>query len=374
MNHSSKPRILITTAGFGDGHNSAARNLLSAFQQQADAKVIDPCALAAPTLNGFLQKTYRSMTTHLPKLWHKVYCSTDRQDFSKQQLPFMRPPENRLHQEIREFAPHAIISTYPLYPYFVERLFQQGHPRVPVYTVVTDSIAINAAWINAPTDYWLVTDPHTKLDLINKGLPPEKIVDTGFAVHPDFQHLEPICSKDSCTPFRVLYFPTSKKPFVRRTSRAVFASKHKNLELTIVLGRNFRKLYSRAKEVKQAHPEQVKIVGWTKRVAELISSHHIAIGKAGGATVHEAIAATCPMLVHHLVPGQEEGNLNLLKHFHGGELAEHPKDITDTINRLLNNDAQQWRAMKRSLEQHRRPSGAQTIANLVLKHIAEAEA
>jgi len=281
----------------------------------------------------------------------------------------MRPPEERLSQEIKDFSPDAIISTYPLYPYFIERHFQQGHARVPVFTVITDSIAINAAWINAPTDYWFVTDQHTKQDLLHQGLPTEKVIETGFAVHPNFQNLQPIRSDDPCTPFKVLYFPTSKKPFVRRTARAIFNSKHTNLKLTIVLGRNFRKLYSRAKEVQQAYPEQVNIIGWTKKVPELINSHHIAIGKAGGATVHEAIAASCPMLVHHLVPGQEEGNLNLLKLFHGGELTESSRDITTALNRLLDNNAQEWRTMKRSLEAHRNPTGAETIAKLVLDTI-----
>ena len=367
MSKAYSPRILITTAGFGDGHNSAARNLATALQGQADTKVIDPCQIASPTLNRFLQKSYRAMTTHCPRLWYKVYCSTDQQDFSKQQLPFMRPPEDLLSKEILKFAPHAIISTYPLYPYFIERHFQQGHPRVPVFTVVTDSIEINAAWRKAPSDYWLVTDPQTKQNLTTQGLAADKIRIPGFAVHPHFQQLTPIPADDPCSPFQVLYFPTSKKPHVRRIARSIFASAHKQIELTIVLGRNFRKLYRRAKEVQRTYPGKVRIVGWTKKVPELLNSHHIAIGKAGGATVHEAMASSCPMLIHHLVPGQEEGNLNLLKELKGGALAESNTDLTLAIDHLLDNDAAQWRQMKRNLTKHRKPEGAQTIADFVLQ-------
>ncbi len=281
----------------------------------------------------------------------------------------MRPPENLLSREVLEFAPHAIISTYPLYPYFIERHFQEGHPRVPVFTVVTDSIEINAAWRKAPSDYWLVTDSQTKQNLTHQGLATDKIMTPGFAVHPHFQQLTPIMADDPCSPFRVLYFPTSKKPHVRRTSRAIFASAHQHIELTIVLGRNFRKLYRRAKEVQQTYPGKVRIVGWTKKVPELLNSHHIAIGKAGGATVHEAMASSCPMLIHHLVPGQEEGNLHLLKQLKGGALAESNTDLTFAIDRLLENNAAQWRQMKQNLSEHRKPEGAERIADLVLQKI-----
>jgi processive 1,2-diacylglycerol beta-glucosyltransferase len=53
-------------------------------------------------------------------------------------------------------------------------------------------------------------------------------------------------------------------------------------------------------------------------------SHHVVISKAGGATTREAIAARCPMLVSQIVPGQEEGNYELLRRHGVGALAETP--------------------------------------------------
>ena len=41
-------------------------------------------------------------------------------------------------------------------------------------------------------------------------------------------------------------------------------------------------------------------------------THHLVISKAGGATVQEAIAARCPMIVNQVIPGQEEGNARLI--------------------------------------------------------------
>jgi len=363
------PRIIITTAGFGDGHNSAAYNLASALENQAEAEVIDPCALGSPRLNSRLRKFYRFITTFTPKIWHRIYKSVEKHDFSKKKFPFMVKPENTLHEIMLSFKPHAIVSTYPLYPYYVERSFNKGAPRIPVFTLVTDSIEINGAWRNAPTDYFLVTDEFTKKSLINVGLDEQKIIVTGFAVHPRFTQLKSIHSYEPNQPFKVLYFPTSKKPTVRRIMRAILESNDANTEVTVVLGRNVRKLYDRVREMQLKYPNRVFIKGWTRRVPELLASHHLVIGKAGGATVHETIAAACPMLIHHLVPGQEEGNLALLERIQGGFYVDTASDIQHAISNMLRDDAAQWKKMKHQLTQHAKPSGSISAAQFILNKI-----
>ena len=55
MSLERRPRILIATAGFGDGHNSAARNLAKALEKTAEVRVVDPCAEGSPWLNNVLR-------------------------------------------------------------------------------------------------------------------------------------------------------------------------------------------------------------------------------------------------------------------------------------------------------------------------------
>lgn len=370
MLETSPPRIIITTAGFGEGHNSAANHLAIALEPNAEVEIIDPCDRGAPWVNARLRSFYRFITTHSPKTWAKIYKSTDKHDFSKERLPLMRKPENALHEAILSFAPDAIISTYPLYPYFLERSFNQGALRVPVFTVITDSIEINSSWTKAPTNYWLVTDMLTKKKLVQKGLKEKKIIVTGFAVHPRFQSLPTISPSSSTRPFKVLYFPTSKKPTVRRFVRAILEAADGNTEVTVVLGRNVKKLYDRAREIQLEFPGRVQIKGWTRRVPELLCDHHLVVGKAGGATVHESIAAQTPMLIHHLVPGQEEGNLALLKDIGAGQLTETSKQVRKAINFMTANDAVQWRKMKTNLQQKTLPCGATAAANFILSQIS----
>ena len=366
---SSQPRILIVTAAFGEGHNSAARNLSLAFDKNGvKNKVSDPCLLGAPHSTAVIQWAYRLVTTHFPRIWEKIYRGTDKCDFSKPSIPLMRRPESFLQALVDEYQPTAVVSTYPIYPYFLDRHFIETGKRLPIFTVVTDSIEINASWLRSPTDWFLVSD-HTTLEKMHRwGIPEKKIIATGFPVNPKFATLPPVSSEDLCKPFRILYFPTAKKPFIRRHSRALLEASP-DVQLTIVMGKNFRYLQSRAREIKAAYPGRVRLLGWTKKVPELLNKHHLVIGKAGGATVHESIAAQCPMLIHHLVPGQEEGNLQLLQLLAAGDLAENPKDLTAAVSAMLANDAAKWRKMKVALQHHDCNNGAITASNFILSHI-----
>lgn len=363
-------RILILTAAFGEGHNSAAKNLSLAFSQMGvESQVVDPCREAAPWVTKILCWLYRWVTTHMSSLWYRIYLSTDDMDFSQQRFGFMRKPERYLAKLVADDAPDAIISTYPIYPYFLDRILEGTTTRPPVFTVITDSIEINASWKKAPTTAWLVTDPITRDLLVRAGLGAEKVIDTGFPVHPAFAEMTGVDAHAAVKPFRVLYFPTSKKPHIRRTSRALLRSSP-DVCLTIVLGRNVRLLYKRAKELQREFPGRIRLLGWTRRVPELLNTHHLVVGKAGGATVHEAIAAQCPMLVHHLVPGQEEGNLRLLEHLGAGALAETPEQIHATMADLLADQASQWRKMKHQLARYHRNAGCYQAARHVIQRLA----
>ncbi|MBL50295.1 MAG: hypothetical protein CMP28_15305 [Roseibacillus sp.] len=367
MNPSNPPRILIATAGFGDGHNPAARGLAAALEGRSDVLVVDPCAEGSPWFNNLLRKGYQFAITYLPRIWELIYNGVERRDFSKQNIPFMHPVERAFSARLDEFDPDVIISTYPLYPYFVERYFKSGRRPRPIVTVVTDSIEINAAWRKAPTDFWLVTDEETKSRLIQQAIPEEKIVETGFPVNPVFDRLQPLGENAQVQPFRVLYFPTANKKSLQRTARLLLRHPDGPIELTIVLGRNLRRLYRLARGIAEDYPGRVRIRGWSRKVPQLLCEHHLAIGKAGGATVHESLAACCPMLIHHLVPGQEEGNLELLRTIGGGDLADTEVSLGSALQSLLANHASGWRRQKQNLACRARPQASRVAASFVLE-------
>jgi len=364
------PRLLIVTAAFGDGHNSAARNLGIALEGRgAEVRVCDPCLLAAPRVTALLSGAYRQLTNRLPAVWEMIYRSTDKSDFTRRRMPLMRKPERCLDRLVADWRPDAVVSTYPIYPYFLKRSFEASGKPLPVFTVVTDSLEINAAWLRAPSDFWLVTDAFTRGRMLEKGAPPERVIETGFPVHPCFADQRPVSASDPCRPFRVLFFPTVSRPQFQEFAAAMLAASP-DVRITLALGRNFRRHYRAARELRRDHPGRVRIIGWTRQVPKLLNRHHLVVGKAGGATVHEAIAARCPMLIHHLVPGQEEGNLELLETIGGGTLATDAGALRAEIAGMLADGAGRWRDMKAALARHGHQDGALAAAGFILNSIA----
>jgi processive 1,2-diacylglycerol beta-glucosyltransferase len=360
------PHFLIVTAAFGEGHNSAARNLASALNAAgAKTHVCDPCSLASPVTTKILSRLYRFATDYLPRVWEKIYYSIDGVDFNRGGRYLSRKPECLLAKLIADEQPSAVISTYPLYPYMLSRIFSASGGKVPVFTVVTDSMNINSAWLRAPSAYWIVTDSATRESMICSTIPGERIIDTGFPVNPEFAQLTPLDAAAACQPFRIIFFPTARRKSVSDFGGAILEASP-DIRLTIVLGKNVKLLHGHARALQSAYPNRVRIMGWTSRIPRLLTQHHLVVGKAGGATVHEAIAAQCPMLIHHLVPGQEEGNLRLLETIGGGGLTASPPALTAKISAILADHAATWRSMKHSLARHNRNAGAIAAASFIL--------
>ena len=111
------------------------------------------------------------------------------------------------------------------------------------------------------------------------------------------------------------------------------------------------------------------MLGWTDQVPTLLMNHHVVISKAGGATTQEAINALCPMIVNQIVPGQEEGNYELLRRHNAAALAETPEAILAALDRLFSRDATRWHEWRTNLCTLAKPGAARTVASNVLRAV-----
>ena len=84
-------------------------------------------------------------------------------------------------------------------------------------------------------------------------------------------------------------------------------------------------------------------------------SSHLLIGKAGGATVQETIAAGSPMIINQVVPGQEEGNARLIVETGCGVVATSPEAVAAEVSVHLPTTRQLWREWFANIRQLGRP-------------------
>ena len=104
------------------------------------------------------------------------------------------------------------------------------------------------------------------------------------------------------------------------------------IQLTVTVGRD-EKLH-RAIET-AAGNRKIDIFGWTDEMPRLLCENHLLIGKAGGAMVQETIAAGCPMIINHVVSGQEEGNARLIVETNSGAIALSNNEVFSQTQRAF---------------------------------------
>jgi processive 1,2-diacylglycerol beta-glucosyltransferase len=373
-------RILILTAGFGEGHNAAARNLEAAFNTSAGpdtARTADLFALASPRLNALSRRGYLALINGAPKLWSAFYAWIDRSHILPRGLWFFRREMRVLEELIAREKPEAICSTYPVYGFMMEYLVRKGRvPAIPHFNVVTDSISINSLWWRPKCEGWFVPNEDSAEVLRRAGIGAELIHTLGFPTPafilensqlspPKLTGTAPGRDAHDHAP-RVLYIINSGTRGAETTARLLLAER--DWEVTCAVGRDER-LRRHLERLAEGRSRPATILGWTDQIPRLLLTHHLVISKAGGATTQEAIAARCPMIVNQIVPGQEEGNYELLRRHNVGALAETPDAVISACRRAFAWGGIAWRDWRDSLSTFARPDAANAIAEHVLQHL-----
>src|SRR5213596_3168826 len=154
-------RILILTAGFGEGHNSAARGVRDGLARvapnQADVELRDLFAEAYGPVNEFVRRGYLALVNSAPRAWGIVYRWLDRKiDYDTEFRRFTRL-KSHLAPLLERFRPSIVVCSFPAYANVLQEIL--GPKRFcKCVVVVTDSITINATWYRSPADYFLAAN------------------------------------------------------------------------------------------------------------------------------------------------------------------------------------------------------------------------
>jgi len=363
--------ILILTAGFGEGHNTAARNLHSALEYRGGpnvcVKTLDVFAMACGRWNEWTRRLYITAINKTPRLWQFFYGLLDTTRIFESFLFTLNPVKSELRRLLEQERPAAVFSTYPIYSFLLRELVREGCAMdFEQITVVTDSISINSLWYRAPSQWYIVPNDDTAVVLAGAGVARDKIHAFGFPVQLDFALPERRCTPDESSPPQVLYIINSGKSKAPEMVRQLLLQT--KLHLTLAVGRD-EALRDKLAAICTHARERVRIIGWTSDMPRLLMSHHLVITKAGGATTQESIAAECPPIFSQVVPGQEEGNWELVRRAHAGALAQTPAEAAAWVAKAMDQDAALWREWRANLKKINRPDSALRAADFALDRI-----
>ncbi|MCB1227324.1 MAG: hypothetical protein KDK99_16010 [Verrucomicrobiales bacterium] len=365
--------IWILTAGFGDGHNTAARSIEEALRRlRPELPVLceDFFLRTQPRLTRVLQSAYQVAITHTPWAWLWAFNQLAKPGASDQAESFNRHLRRALAQQLDEHQPRLIVSTYPFFSTLLAPL-RAERPVPPLLTVITDSVSVHPTWLNDPSDAYAVADEETRAVLLERGIDPARIFVTGFPVSPDFAAaLEPPRPADD--PARLLYLPSTPGRHVAATLRALRPLVLEGrARLTLPAGKHLRRLYHPLRAFADSvPPERFEIIGWTREMPRLLRTHDAVICKAGGAILHEVLAARTPAIIDYVVPGQEEGNADMLLSHHCALRSHSPSETAECAEKMIAESCRLAREMQgRMIPPLSVPDAAFATARLALQHL-----
>jgi processive 1,2-diacylglycerol beta-glucosyltransferase len=300
-------RVLILSAGVGSGHNSAAAAVQQACETRADVaevQVLDVLEVSSVLYRALLGKGYFVLVEGLPWLVEWGYDVSDPPFRRRGPIdPWTRANAVPVIAAIKQFRPTAIVCTHFLPAQLVAALILRGAVDAKTAVVTTD-YDFQGLWLPGAFHALFVAREEARVELMALGLPADRVTATGIPIarQPDV----PTTGEAGRPPMLLISAGASGGDYavsvVRQTlhMRSPFTA-------TIVCGRNDA-LRRRMEELVAPAGDRYRVLGFTTEMPQLLRRADLFVGKPGGLSASECMAAGLPMVLVNPIPGQEVRN------------------------------------------------------------------
>jgi processive 1,2-diacylglycerol beta-glucosyltransferase len=372
-------RILILSASVGSGHLRAAEALehaLGAAAPQAAVSNVDVLALANKAFRRLYGQGYLDFANRAPHLLGYVYDLLDR--------PKGKPGEEdagrllRVALERLNLKPFVkllksqpwdiVVNTHFLPAEIIASLRLAGSVALPQVTVTTDFMT-HRMWVQEPCEHYFTACEEAAVYLGALGVAAERVSVTGIPIDPAF------AAAPSAGACRAAHGITGDRPVVLLLSggfgvgpvEKIFQhllAVEAPLEVVAVCGRN-AELERRLAGLPAPERHRVRVLGYSRRIEELMAAADVIITKPGGLSSAEALACGGALVVVNPIPGQESRNADFLLE-NGAAVKIGPiATLPYKIETLLRNPGRR-QALVRNARRLARPRAAFEIAAKVL--------
>src|SRR5262249_7288630 len=138
-------KILIFTAGFGEGHNTAARNIRDAIEHiaadEARVEVLDLFDSCYGKLNDFFRKAYIAAINRTARVWGKIYNVIHGTHFVESNMAMLTKMKRAMSDVLTPLDPDPVASPSPIYNSVIDAIYADGRSKnFSQIPVITDSI------------------------------------------------------------------------------------------------------------------------------------------------------------------------------------------------------------------------------------------
>lgn len=371
--------FLILTASTGNGHISAARALeQECLNRGLAVRCEDVLDFTPKGFKTWYRGGYELLVKRSPDVWGEIYELSDKPGLAYEfqtvlDKTFCKPIDDL----IEAGRPRWVIVTHSLPQ---PRIHADRHmsPGMKLAVVVTD-LYTHKMWLRGEPDHFFVPSEWSADKLVERHpVAKGRVTPTGIPIAPAFARS---LSVDDAK--RELGFDR-ERPLILLTAGGIgagpmkpilagLAESGRPMHVVIVCGRNAsarRRVTLAALKLERSGEFDITVKGHInqQQMAALMHACDLLVGKPGGLTTTEALAAGCAFLVAEpfLIPGQEEGNADFLVQSGIGERAETPAEAASKIVQLSGQPSK-LEAMRENALRHARPHAAKDIIDHLLK-------
>ncbi len=311
--------VLFLTAATGGGHVKAAQALMEHMEKQlpgCKTRLIDALKYINPIVDRLITGTYLNTVKALPCLYGKFYDLSEKDEtITKLVRGLNNLLSRRLLQLFQEDLPDAVICTHTMPLQMLANLKKKGLVSVPVIGIVTD-YTNHYFWKLDEIDAFIVAHECIKEDMIKMGLRESSIYVCGIPVAERFakEHTDRrICLARlglENKPTALVMGGSLGLGNIEQVFRSLLYIKQE-IQIVVVTGSN-NKLRQQLEAI-SADYSNIRILGYTEKISELMSASSLIITKPGGVTISEALVKRLPICIMDPIPGQEERNANFLR-------------------------------------------------------------
>lgn len=325
--------VVIVYTPVGGGHKAAALALAEAARaRDLTVEVLDLFAWAPAIVGATYTTAHLSGTTMTPNLYGKGYFAANHRDGALEPLRrgFDHVAFARIVNRVCESGARSVIATHHLPLVVLGRARRLGKLHAQLTGVITDYTS-HACWAEPGVDTFCVACPSAARELERHGIARGRMTVTGIPVRPSFAAIPDVTSPAPGEPLRVLVTSGSFGVGPMEAIVRSFAGR-RDVALTIVCGSQ-RGAVARVERVAAKAGVTARVLGFERDMAARLAETHLVVGKAGGLTVTETMAAGRPMLLVGTVPGNELANERLVVRG-GAGYAVHPSEVGGAVDDL----------------------------------------
>jgi len=338
-----RERILILSAGVGAGHNAAAAAIKQAALARDDVDevlVLDVLQQSSTLYRDLLGKGYFALVDNAPWLVDWGYDVSDKPFARRGPIdPWTRANSIPAISEIKRFKPTAIVCTHFLPAQLVASLMLRGTTDAKTAIVTTD-YDFHWLWLASAFHAIFVARDEGRVQLTAQGVPADRVAAVGIPISappstgPSSAQAIPFVLRDPDDVPRLLVSAGASggdyaAAVVRQTMhvRSPFLA-------TVVCGRN-TELRRQIEQLVAPAGDRYRVLGYTPEMPQLLREADLFIGKPGGLSASECMAAGLPMVLVNPIPGQEVRNGDYLMEQGAAVRCNTPSTIGWKIDEIL---------------------------------------